>query len=1116
MIRRRVPGLDPLAVFALETSHFATDARNAELIDRLVSFRDGALAPRFVAAPDELRSQADATLEWMSRLPEQALVQRLGSAPLRRVAPTTQRSAADTAQILALGALALLDGGGAADPQLFERMFHLAVGDDPASDALRKPLLPDELPWPGLPPIDLTKIDLGAVRGGALGLYQALAERASEASARDRWLDGPEPVGEVVGFDADHRCGGQTLIVTYGRLEPPAEGDDIVLSIPTRAGAQLTSMRDELAVRWIPAGTLEVILPDTVTSGWVGFFRKPAGVGSASSGRSLESAAEEAQALLGEQFGTTGLVLGHQIVQRARQRAAAFGRPFPVQAVRLDGQRMLHAGAPWITRLAAQTGPVYPHNTLSLEWEVNNASTIELLPEDLPRTESPNELPPIDNPERVGARAIAVPCTTRWSARYALHARNENGCGEAEAFVEISSGYSDYRVGVGKADVTDRRPGLGLQGFAYNQQSSSGADIETPLFARAFAIEENRAGAGRTSIVLVVADIWSCMQSVKAAVADRVKDLYLFGSVLIAGTHTHAGPGGYSDYFLYNYSVEGRDQIVFDTIVDGIVKAIRSAHASLAPGRIYANRGDLAGCGANRSMPAYRRNQEFRDGAPPSEWTDQEMLLLRFVHDADLRRPAREIGALNWFAIHPTNLGMYNVIVSGDNKGWAESLFEERMATEQPGTPFVAAFGNGSAGDVSGNIRTDAAGVPVLDADGYFTFSPPLGGPGKPAQFASDVSRMKETGKAQELRAYELWQDARTELRGPILALYQHVDMSMVQIDGQPGARTWPAAMGVSFGAGSSEDSEAFATIGGRGDTQVDVRTGISEGISQVEIAAGGAELAGSPGIILTLAGTALFTLGLGAAVVGAAAAVGPLAIGVGVAASSIEVVALATALTSIYNELTTPEMRSYVFGILGTLLFPGQLKDMPPRVIKDMPPRVERGTYVWLVPSPSQYPADYVVGHGLKPILIPAGITSLLHVPENPTDGPTTEIPCPLVPHIVPIQLLRIGDGANAVAIVGVPGEITTTAGRRLKQCLRDAWRLPELPVAISGYTNEYSGYITTEEEYNAQHYEGASTLYGPHTLAAYLQLFTKLAKVEVDDAFRNEAFVVPAVHKK
>ena len=45
-------------------------------------------------------------------------------------------------------------------------------------------------------------------------------------------------------------------------------------------------------------------------------------------------------------------------------------------------------------------------------------------------------------------------------------------------------------------------------------------------------------------------------------------------------------------------------------------------------------------------------------------------------------------------------------------------------------------------------------------------------------------------------------------------------------------------------------------------------------------------------------------------------------------------------------------------------------------------------------------------------------------------------------------------------------------------------------LHVVIAGLTNTYSSYVTTWEEYQVQRYEGASTIYGPHTLDAYIQV--------------------------
>lgn len=48
---------------------------------------------------------------------------------------------------------------------------------------------------------------------------------------------------------------------------------------------------------------------------------------------------------------------------------------------------------------------------------------------------------------------------------------------------------------------------------------------------------------------------------------------------------------------------------------------------------------------------------------------------------------------------------------------------------------------------------------------------------------------------------------------------------------------------------------------------------------------------------------------------------------------------------------------------------------------------------------------------------------------------------------------------------------------------------------VVIAGLSNTYSSYVATYEEYQVQRYEGASTIYGPHTLQAYVQQFSKLA---------------------
>ena len=119
---------------------------------------------------------------------------------------------------------------------------------------------------------------------------------------------------------------------------------------------------------------------------------------------------------------------------------------------------------------------------------------------------------------------------------------------------------------------------------------------------------------------------------------------------------------------------------------------------------------------------------------------------------------------------------------------------------------------------------------------------------------------------------------------------------------------------------------------------------------------------------------------------------------------------------------------------------------------------------------------------HHPKPILLDTG---------------EMKLPYDWAPSILPIQILRVGQ----LVILSVPGEFTTMAGRRLRDAVKTVLSGSKgfgsnIHVVIAGLTNTYSQYVTTYEEYQVQRYEGASTLYGPHTLSAYIQEFTKLAR--------------------
>ncbi|RWW85435.1 hypothetical protein BHE74_00005877 [Ensete ventricosum] len=146
-------------------------------------------------------------------------------------------------------------------------------------------------------------------------------------------------------------------------------------------------------------------------------------------------------------------------------------------------------------------------------------------------------------------------------------------------------------------------------------------------------------------------------------------------------------------------------------------------------------------------------------------------------------------------------------------------------------------------------------------------------------------------------------------------------------------------------------------------------------------------------------------------------------------------------------------------------------------------------------------------------------------------TDGPgmfdfkqgDDKVRCKELPSILPVQIIRIGQ----VVILCVPGgqvefwksyelsvfslslfaEFTTMAGRRLRDAVRTVLTSDgsgefggNVHIVIAGLSNTYSQYVTTFEEYQIQRYEGASALYGPHTLSGYIQEFKKLASALVN----------------
>jgi neutral ceramidase len=339
-----------------------------------------------------------------------------------------------------------------------------------------------------------------------------------------------------------------------------------------------------------------------------------------------------------------------------------------------------------------------------------------------------------------------------------------------------------YYIGTGIHDITGPAAEEGMMGYAMLNQKTAG--ILQRLWARAFIIASPCNGK---RVVFVNADLGQIFQALKQQVIIKLQakygDLYQQDNVLLTATHTHSGPGGYSTYALYNLTTLGFSRENFDTIVNGITAAISDAHDHMVPGKINLAAGQLTGITYNRSPTAYLLNPKS-ERAWYQQDVDTDMTLIRFDDEN-----GQSLGLINWFPIHGVSLNNKNHFIHGDNKGYAEYLFEKEQ-----GKPFVAAFAQSNAGDVSPN---------------------PLGHEG--GEGNAGLQAIVQAGNPQYEKAKDLFANANLPLQGGVDYRHTFVAMDKVTVmpaftHGQP-ETTCPAAIGISMLAGT-QDGEGIGWQG--------------------------------------------------------------------------------------------------------------------------------------------------------------------------------------------------------------------------------------------------------------------------------------------------------------
>lgn len=341
---------------------------------------------------------------------------------------------------------------------------------------------------------------------------------------------------------------------------------------------------------------------------------------------------------------------------------------------------------------------------------------------------------------------------------------------------------AEFQAGRGIADITGEPAECGMLGYGRASQQTAG--LHTRLRARAFVIAD-----ADTRVLLVICELPLMLESVHREVLQRLAavygGLYTVDNVMLTATHTHCGPGGYSEHLLYNSNTGGFRPQTFAAIADGIVEAVARAHADLAPATLSVADAELHDASVNRSPTSFARNPEA-DRAHFPDGIDPQTTLLR------IRREGRLVGIVNWFATHGTSMTNRNTLISSDNKGYAAYRCErldthvDYLADDRP--DLVAAFAQTNTADMSPNLNRRPGSGPTED----------------------EFENTRIIGDRQAAAATELATAPGTELTGGLDTRTTYVDLSGFTVapqftgDGRQ-HRTGPLLAGAAALAGTEE-----------------------------------------------------------------------------------------------------------------------------------------------------------------------------------------------------------------------------------------------------------------------------------------------------------------------
>lgn len=193
------------------------------------------------------------------------------------------------------------------------------------------------------------------------------------------------------------------------------------------------------------------------------------------------------------------------------------------------------------------------------------------------------------------------------------------------------------------------------------------------LGARALVLRSEAAGAAPFAFVRL--DLVTCDADLANVIRQGVADLgFLPETVVVAATHTHSGPGGYSSQpFSAVVGTDHFDPTSFRAIRAAGIAAVRAAFQAARPARIALLRSHDRGA-EGATLLARSRRSDAPDGI------DDRVYGLR----VEGRTDDRPIAVLLNYAVHPTLLRRRHLAYHRDMAGALEDALSERLAGHPP------------------------------------------------------------------------------------------------------------------------------------------------------------------------------------------------------------------------------------------------------------------------------------------------------------------------------------------------------------------------------------------------------------------------------------------------